>query len=110
MIMLLRLSPFATKPRRARETLVSAFAHYFSHDHHTQGAGITCARFDFNAQNSIPMSDIARFELGGAIALLTNIVSTCFWMVYQVYSDLQILSSCRDEMANAKYDALISHG
>jgi hypothetical protein len=56
------------------------------------------------------MSDIARFELGGAIALLTNIVSTCFWMVYRVYSDLQILSSCRDEMANAKYDALISHG
>jgi hypothetical protein len=110
MIMLLGLSSFATKTHRARETLVSAFAHYFSHDHHTQGAGITRARFEFNAQNNIPVPDIARFELGGAIALLTNIVPTCFWMLYHVYSDPQILRSCRDEIANVTHESLTSDG
>jgi hypothetical protein len=58
----------------------------------------------------VPVPDIAHFDLGGAIALLTKIMPTCFWMVYHVHSDSQILHSCRDEVLNVTRCSLTSDG
>jgi hypothetical protein len=82
--MLLGLSKVAKKTFRAHETLVAGLQQYFGDGSYLDGAGTTKTRYGFNAKNDIPVPDIARFELVGAIALLTNIVSTCFWIVYQV--------------------------
>ncbi|KAH7074910.1 putative 25-hydroxycholesterol 7-alpha-hydroxylase [Paraphoma chrysanthemicola] len=99
------MSKFLKKTVRAREDLVSAFEQYFRNKSHLQGAGVIKARYDFNAKNQIPLPDIARFELGGCIALLTNIVPTCFWMIYHVYSDPTILQSCRKEISAITKDS-----
>jgi hypothetical protein len=99
MLLLLGLSERAKKTFQALGTLVEAFQEYFGNGSHVDGARITRARFDFNAKNDIPVPDIARFELGWLIALLTKIVPTWFWMVYHVHSNPKILQACRDEIS-----------
>lgn len=96
--MLFRLKMLAKDSVKARDTISRAFETYFSSGQHVDGSGVTRARYDFNHQNGIPLPDIAKFELGGAIAIITNIVPTSFWMVYQLYSDPELLEICRTEV------------
>ncbi|OAK95751.1 cytochrome P450 [Phaeosphaeriaceae sp. SRC1lsM3a] len=110
MVMLVGLGNFAKETLRAREALVKGLQQYFVNGSYIEGAGITKARYEFNANNNIPPADIARFELGGVIALLTNIVPTCFWMVYHVYSDPAILASCREEIAKVTRQSTSAEG
>ncbi|KAF2279512.1 cytochrome P450 [Westerdykella ornata] len=98
MYLLLGLSALAKGSIRARETIVESFRRYYASNGHRSGAGITRTRYEYNAKNQIPLEDIARFELGGMVALITNIVPTTFWVVYHIYSDPALLEACRNEV------------
>lgn len=57
------------------------------------------SRFKHSSEHKIPLKDIARFEVGNTIALLTNTAPAAFWMVYHLYSDPIVLEDCRQELA-----------
>ncbi|KAF2185778.1 cytochrome P450 [Zopfia rhizophila CBS 207.26] len=110
MYMLLGLPMLAKDSIKGRETIVEAFQRYYNKEGHTKGAGITRARYEFNAKNQIPPADIARFELGGNFAILTNIVPTAFWIVYHLYSDPELLEICRNEVSSVTTDSINASG
>jgi hypothetical protein len=97
--MVIGLSRFMKKTVEARDLLVSVCEQCFQNWNLVQGASIINARYDFSFKRNIPLAVIARFELGGAIAMLTNMFPTCFWMIYHAYSYPVILQSCRGELS-----------
>jgi hypothetical protein len=101
MIMLMKLLPsvFARDSLAARDTITKAFLKYFNEGGHRKGSALIQARFDVSTEYKIPLEDIARFECGGAVGILTNNSPICFWMLYHVYSDDIVLNECRQEVA-----------
>ena len=43
--------------------------------------------------------DIARFEVGGSIAVLVNTTPAAFWTLFSIYSHPKILENCRKEVS-----------
>lgn len=91
---------FAKKSLEARECMTKAFTRYFKEGGQNEGSALIKARFEHSSEHKIPVEDIARFEVGGAIAILTNTSPTAFWMVYHLYSNPTALEECRQELSN----------
>ncbi len=100
MILLLRLFPsvLAKESLQAREKLVKAFMDYFGSGGHEQGSALIQARYQHSVDYNVSIEDIARFELGGAVAILTNTIPTAFWVLWHVISDKPALEECRGEL------------
>lgn len=107
MILIMNLFPslLAKESIAAREFMTKAFTRYFKEGGHNQGSALIKARFEHSMEHKIPLEDIARFETGGAIAILTNTSPAAFWMVYHLYSDSVALEECRQEL-----DSIITTG
>jgi cytochrome P450 len=101
MILLMQLlsSVFARKSLAARDTITKAFIKYFNDDGHREGSALIQARYDNSIEYKVPVEDVARFECGGAVAILSNTSPACFWMLYHLYSDDVVLDECRQELA-----------
>ncbi|KAF2868593.1 putative 25-hydroxycholesterol 7-alpha-hydroxylase [Massariosphaeria phaeospora] len=106
MILLMNLFPsvLAKESLEARELLVAAFNQYLKNDGPSQGSALMKARYDHSMEHKIPMDDIARFEVGNTIGILTNTAPAAFWMAYHLYSDAAVLRDCRDELAHVVSD------
>lgn len=103
MTFMLKLLPtfLAQKSYRARSVLAERFEHYFRNGDHEQGSALVRCRFEHSVGHQIPVADIARFEIGGAFALLANTPSTAFWVIYHLYADESVLEDCRREVTQA---------
>lgn len=101
MILLMGLFPslLAKESLDAREFMVKAFTQYFKDGGHNEGSGLIRSRFKHSSEHKIPVEDIARFEVGNTVGLLTNTAPTAFWMVYHLYSDPVALEDCRQELS-----------
>lgn len=110
MILLMQLLPsvFAKESLAARDAITKAFIKYFRNDGHREGSALIQARFDHSTEYKIPLEDIARFECGGAIAILTNTSPACFWLLYHLYSDERVLNECRQELAKVLSDESVT--
>lgn len=75
-----------------------AFEKYFNENHHLEGSEHVQARFNHSSDHRIPLNDIARSEFANGIALLSNTVPNAFWLLYHLYSDPEILETCRQEV------------
>jgi len=106
MILLMGLFPsiLARESVNARELMARAFTKYFSEGHHKRGSALVQTRYEHSTEHKIPIEDIARFEVGGAIGILTNTSPAAFWMVYQLYSHPIALEDCRLELASIIFD------
>ncbi|KAG7008470.1 cytochrome P450 monooxygenase [Physcia stellaris] len=71
-------SIMARKGLTGRATVVKAFESYFLAGGHKQASVLMQNRFDTGARNGIAIKDIARFEIGGALALLVNTAPATF--------------------------------
>ena len=100
MILLLRLFPsvLARESLQAREKIVQAFMDYFGTAGHEQGSALIRARYQHSVDYQVSIEDIARFELGGAVAILMNTIPCAFWVLWHVISDAAALEGCRDEL------------
>jgi cytochrome P450 len=109
MILLIQLMPsvFAKESLSARETMTKAFVRYFKNEGHLQGSDLIKARVEHSLDYNIPMEDIARYECGGALGILTNTSPSAFWMVYHLYSDKAILEECRKELTKVISDSTV---
>ncbi|KAH7382453.1 cytochrome P450 [Phaeosphaeria sp. MPI-PUGE-AT-0046c] len=71
---------------------------------HLQGSALVKTRVEHSLEYGIPIEDIARYETGGALGVLTNTSPSSFWMILHVYSDELLLGECRKELAKMVSD------
>ncbi|KAL1880754.1 hypothetical protein Daus18300_001368 [Diaporthe australafricana] len=88
----------ARKSLEARELMVQHFEDYFKAGGHNQASELIRRRYEHNAQNHLAISDIARTEIGGSFALLSNTIPATFWLLWQILSDPVVLKDCRQEL------------
>ena len=55
-------------------------------------------RYEVSANNGIAVKDIARYEIGDAVALLVNTAPAAFWMLLLVYAHPGLLEDIRKEV------------
>ncbi|KAF2119897.1 putative 25-hydroxycholesterol 7-alpha-hydroxylase, partial [Lophiotrema nucula] len=98
--LLLQILPsiLAKESIQAREKIVKAFMDYFGTGSHEQGSALVRARFQHSAGYNVSIEDTARFELGGAVAILTNTIPSAFWVLWHIVSDAAALEECRSEL------------
>ena len=90
----------AAKACRGRHIVSQAFLEYFRNKGHESGSALVNIRHIVSTKNKIPLADIARYEVGGSIAILINTSPALFWMVFYVFSQPDVLEDCRKEIAN----------
>lgn len=88
----------ARKGNRAREIVANAFTDYFEAKHHESGSMLVQNRFETSRKHKIPIADIARYEVGGSIAVLVNTAPAAFWILFYMFSNPDVLQDCRDEV------------
>ncbi|KAK4169789.1 25-hydroxycholesterol 7-alpha-hydroxylase [Cladorrhinum sp. PSN259] len=88
----------AQKPIAAREKLAKAFVEYYKAGGHEKGSVLTRNRHDVATGGGISLEDVARFEVGGTMALIANTLPATFWMLCFVYSHPGLLEELREEI------------
>jgi cytochrome P450 len=99
-ILLLQILPsiLAKESIQAREKLVKVFMDYYGSRGYEEGSALVQARFQHSADYNVSIEDMARFELGGAVAILTNTIPSAFWVLWHLVSDAIALEDCRTEL------------
>ena len=91
-------SVMARKGLAGRAKVVQAFERYLIVGGHKEASILMQNRYEVSAKNGIAVKDIARFEVGGAIALLVNTAPAAFWMLLLVYAHPGLLEDIREEV------------
>ena len=91
-------SVMARKSLAGREKVVQAFEKYLLAGGHKEASILMQKRYEVSAKNGIAVKDIARFEIGGAIAILVNTAPAAFWMLLFVYAHPGLLEDIRKEV------------
>jgi cytochrome P450 len=91
-------SILARESIQAREKVVAAFIAYFNAGGHEQGSALIRARFKHSTEFHACIEDIARFEVGNAVAIMSNTTPSAFWALWHILSDATALEDCRSEL------------
>ena len=89
----------ARKGCSGRAVVSQAFEEYFRNKGHEQGSALVQSRYNNSMENKIPLADIARYEVGGAIAILVNTTPAVFWVLYYVFAHPNVLEDTRKEVS-----------
>lgn len=99
MILMLHLPSFMARDAiKARQAMTEAFLEYFNKKHHETASGFIKRRFEYMSAQGLSLTDIARFEVGGIHALVSNTIPSAYWLVYRLFSDPGVLQDCRGEL------------
>ena len=100
MALLVGILPSVTahKGLAGRAKVVKAFEHYFNTHGHDSASILMKNRYETSAKNGISVTDIARFEVGGSVAILVNTAPAVFWMLLLAYSHPGLLEDLRKEI------------
>lgn len=93
----------ASKAYNGRELTVKALQEYFSNQGHEEASHLEKALRAATLKYGLSLEDTARFELSNVIAILVNTIPTCFWMVFHIYSDQDLLADLRTELDAALF-------
>ena len=63
-----------------------------------------------STRNKIPLEDIARYEVGGGLAILGNTPLALFWTIFYIYSNPSALRDCRTEAETVMSTSTDPHG
>lgn len=88
----------AHKGLAGRTKVVKAFEHYFRTDGHKKASILMKNRYETSAKNGVSVEDIARFEVGGAVAILVNTAPAVFWMLLLAYSHPGLVDELRRDI------------
>ena len=89
----------ARKGLAGREKVVRAFKTYLANDSHKESSIWMKNRYELSARNGVSVEDIARFEVGGAVAVLVNTAPAVFWMLLLAYSHPGLVDELRKEVS-----------
>ena len=97
----------ARKGVAGRAVVAKAFEQYYRDDGHKSGSVLARNRYEVACKNKIPLEDIAKYEVGGAMAILVNTAPASFWTLFFIYSVPGLLEGSRKEI-----DSIVttSHG
>ena len=87
----------ARKGVAGRDRVAKAFEHYFRTGGHEESSSFVRERYEISVKNGLSIPDMARYELGSALAILVNTPPTIFWILYYIYSH-EILDGIRKEI------------
>lgn len=90
----------ARKGIAGRTKVANAFKDYFEAGGQKEASKLMQNRYETSAKNGLSVEDIARYEVGGAIAILVNTAPAVFWMLLYVYSHPGILEDIRKEVGS----------
>lgn len=88
----------ARKPIAAREKVAQAFEAYYKAGGLSKASILARNRYDASAKNGVPLADIARYEVGGSIAVLVNTAPAAFWTLFLFYSHPGLITDLRREI------------
>lgn len=91
-------SIFARKGVEGRYNVAVAFLRYFRLKGQDQGSVLIQNRFETSTKHGVSIADTARFEVGGALAIVVNTAPAAFWMMYFIYSHPGLLDQIREEL------------
>ena len=81
-----------------RAVVAKAFEHYFKDEGHKTASALTKHRYEIAVRHGVALEDIAKFEVGEAIAILTNMAPACFWTLFFAYSTPGLLEDLRTQI------------
>ncbi|KAL6712907.1 hypothetical protein ACLMJK_009462 [Lecanora helva] len=85
----------ASQGLAGRSVVTKAFEEYFRNGGHETASVAVKTRHDISVMHGIPEEDIAKLEVGEAIATLTNTAPACFWALFFIYSTAGLLEELR---------------
>jgi cytochrome P450 len=88
----------ARKPVAARTKVAKAFERYYKAGGVQQASAFAKKRYQAEINNNVPLEDIARYEVGGSIAVLVNTAPAAFWTLLLLHSYPGLLTSIRKEV------------
>jgi cytochrome P450 len=88
----------ARKPIAARAKVAKAFEAYFKAGGVKNASVLAQARYQVEVDNNVPLEDIARYEVGGSIAILVNTAPAAFWALFLLHSHPGLLEEIRKEV------------
>lgn len=88
----------ARKPIAARTRVAKAFEAYYRAGGVQKASALAQKRYQAEIDNNVPLEDIARYEVGGSIAVLVNTAPTAFWMLLLLHSTPGLLDDIRREI------------
>jgi hypothetical protein len=88
----------ARKPIAAREKVAKAIAAYYEAGGVEKASVLTQNRYNVGVKHGLPIIDIARFEVGGSMAVLVNTAPAAFWTLLLVQMHKDLLDEIRQEV------------
>ncbi|KAI0890888.1 cytochrome P450 [Annulohypoxylon nitens] len=88
----------ARKPIAARTKVAQAFKAYYKNGGVENASAFTRNRYKAQINNDVTLEDIARFEVGGSIAVLVNTAPAAFWTLLLLHSHAGVLADIRKEI------------
>ncbi|KAK0703699.1 putative cytochrome P450 [Lasiosphaeria miniovina] len=88
------------KPVAARNKVAKAFEAYYLAGGVEKGSALARNRYQVSADHGVPLEDIARFEVGGSMAILLNTTPAALWtlLLLHSYDDGSLLEDIRAEI------------
>lgn len=86
------------KPVAARNKVAKAFEAYYKAGGVHQGSILAQKRYQAEINHNVPLEDIARYEVGGSIAILLNTAPAAFWTFFLLNSHPGLLEDIRAEI------------
>jgi Cytochrome P450 len=93
-------SIMARKGIAGRTRVVNAFERYFQAGGHEKASVFMRNRYAASFKHGVPIKDIARYEVGGSLAVLVNTAPSAFWMLLYVFSFPEVLQDIRREIGS----------
>ncbi|KAJ0117816.1 hypothetical protein J7T55_002016 [Diaporthe amygdali] len=88
----------ARKPVSARTKVAEAFEEYYKAGGVQKASALAQMRYQAEIDNNVPLEDIARYEVGGSIAILVNTAPSAFWTLFLLHSHPGLLEEIRGEV------------
>ncbi|KAI1382665.1 cytochrome P450 [Hypoxylon trugodes] len=91
-------SIMARKPIAARTKVAKAFEAYYKAGGLEKASALARYRYQAEINHNVPLEDIARYEVGGSIAILVNTAPAAFWSLLLFHSHPGLLDDIRKEI------------
>ncbi|KAI1080056.1 cytochrome P450 [Whalleya microplaca] len=88
----------ARNPVAARSKVAKAFEAYYKAGGVQKASALAQKRYQAEVDNNVALADIARYEVGGSIAVLVNTAPAAFWTLLLLHSHPGLLDDIRKEV------------
>ncbi|KAL9113445.1 MAG: hypothetical protein Q9227_002486 [Pyrenula ochraceoflavens] len=88
----------ARKPIAARTKVANAFEAYYKAGGVEKASDLAQRRYQAEIDNKVSIKDIARYEVGGSIAILVNTAPAAFWTLLLMHSHPGLVNDIRKEV------------